>query len=71
MRSKELDAAISVFRRVLASSEAGQVHRQALELALRELVVLKRGGKMDPRRVGLAVETVSKILADEFLRKRK
>ena len=37
--------------------------------SLHELVILKRGGKLDTRRVNRTVKIVCEILADEFLRK--
>ena len=67
MRSKELDAAIAIFRRLSASTEAEHVHQQSLRRALRELETLRQGGKTDARRVGVAVEAVSKILEEIFL----
>ena len=69
MRSKELDAAIAILSRLLLSPEAGQVHHESLRRALRELRTLKQGGKRSTRRIGLAVEIVSTILEETFLRK--
>ena len=62
MRSKELDAAIAILRRLLASPEAEHVQQHSLRRALRELETLRQVGKTDARRVGVAVEAVSKIL---------
>jgi hypothetical protein len=69
MRSNELDEAIAIVRRLIATSRnKGVVTDPRLRTALRELEMLKKGGKLDRRRLGHAVKLISSVLADEMLR---
>ena len=62
MRCRELDEAIAAVRRVVASRNQGDIHLADLRTALRELEAVKRGGKLDRRRIGRAVKLVCTVL---------
>ncbi len=65
MRSKDLDEAIVMLTRLLASNGAKPVHDGQLRKALREMKSLRRGGKLATRRVARVVNLVSQALYDE------
>src|SRR5687768_10554591 len=64
MRCKELDEAIAALRRLLLSGNERLVHDPRLRKALRELEMLKKGGRLDRRRIGQAISMVCAVLAE-------
>jgi hypothetical protein len=67
MRSKELDDAIVLLRRLAKSRNRRLVHNARLRTAQRELEMTRKGGKLDPRRIGRAIKEICTVLADEVL----
>jgi hypothetical protein len=66
MRSKELDAAITSLTRLLSSKGRKPVHDERLRKALRQLKTLRKGGKLETKRVAMVVDLVAHELLDEY-----
>jgi hypothetical protein len=66
MRFKELDRAIVVLGRLLDSRIEGDNYRR-LRAAQRELQTIRRGGKLDQRRIGRAVAEILAVFEEEVL----
>jgi hypothetical protein len=66
MRSRSLDASIALVRRVLEKWGSGSVHEGKLRWALRELKILRRGGKNYRKRLCRVVAILSEIIHDHF-----
>ena len=60
---KELDAAIAAMRQ-LQASRSMSAHAKEVNDALHELVALRKGGKVQERRVVRVIAMVSKIVAE-------
>jgi hypothetical protein len=62
MTSKELRAALRLITKVAADPRLGHGQRNQLLIAKRELVKVSRSGKVQERKVFLAVEVVASVL---------
>jgi hypothetical protein len=62
MTSKELRAALRLITKVSADPRVGHGQRNQLLIAKRELVKVSRSGKLEERKVFLAVEVVASVL---------
>ena len=64
MQSRELDAAIVAVRRLLEANGLEPAHAKRLRAVVRELVALRRGGKVAERRVVRIVAMVAEVVCD-------
>ena len=71
MYSTELDAAASALRRLLALDESESAHAKRMRKVLRELVALRRGGKVAERRVVRVVALVAEVVCEAVLSKKR
>jgi len=68
---RALDSAIADLSRLLESEGTELVHEGMLRKALRELKVYRKGGKQPSRRLHRAVELISRVLREEFVKRAK
>jgi len=68
MRSKELDAAIVALKRLRTSLASKSVHDERLDQLIREVVAVRKGGKIAPRRVTRIVGLISEVVCDLVIR---
>lgn len=68
---KALDEAIANLSRLLSAGGSELDHDRRLRAALRELKAYRKGGKQPPRRLYLAVELISQVVCEEFLKSAK
>lgn len=64
MRSRELDAAIAALRRLRTSLASKSIHDERLDQLIRELVAVRKGGKIAPRRLTRIVGLISEVVFD-------
>jgi hypothetical protein len=62
--SKELKEALRLISKVLLDPRVDPGHRDQLQKARRELEALGRAGKLDRRKLSLAVQRVATVLLD-------
>ena len=70
MQSRELDAAIVALRRLLEVDGSEPAHAKKMKVALRELVALRKGGKIAVRRVVRVVALVAEVVSDAMYAKK-
>ena len=66
MKNKELAAALSLLRGVLAEPRLDSARREKLRKGYKELEKIGRSGKLDQRKVFRAVWLISSTLAEEL-----
>ena len=64
MESKELQEALRLIAKALTDPRMGPDQRELLQSAKRELEVVARSGKLERRRVFLAVQQVATVLLE-------
>lgn len=67
MTCRELDTAIAAVRRLLNANGSEPAHAKRLRAVGRELLALRRGGKIEQRRVVRVVAIVTEMVCDVVL----
>ena len=69
MKCRELDTAIVAVRRLLEANGSEPAHAKRLRALLRELIALRKGGRVAERRVARVVAVIAEVVCDAVIAK--